>query len=167
MNTLYLFHTVMWEITTIKTILSLIVVSLSKILPKTVYVIRKCVFIPKTQSTHTCNSFHWGWLLAFERPQSAARDKLTFLSIPSPTIACLAITHRAKLDGRRWDIGFEPNSCFAFVNSPDTWQNVEESKWCERLKNGYLTIKMATWPSKWLPDHQNEIPLDVAAVWGQ
>ena len=39
----------------------------------------------------------------------------TFLSLSSLTIACLAIAGRAKLNCCRRDIGFEPNSCLAFV----------------------------------------------------
>ena len=46
----------------------------------------------------------------------------TALSLP--TIACLAIAGCAKLNCRRQDIGFEPNSCMAFVNFPDILRNV-------------------------------------------
>ena len=53
----------------------------------------------------------------------------TFLSLSSPTIACLTIADRAKLNCHRRVIGFDPNSCLAFVNFLDILQNVE--KWSE------------------------------------
>ena len=46
---------------------------------------------------------------------SPSLGESTFLSLSSPTIFCLAIADRAKLNCRHRDIGFDPNSCLAFV----------------------------------------------------
>ena len=66
--------------------------------------------------------------------------------LSSPTIACLAIADRAKINCRRRDIGFKSNSCLAFVNLLDILRNVEEWKRNDRSRNVY---------------DKNEIPLDV------
>ena len=86
------------------------------------------------------------------RSRSTFLRESKFLSFLLPTIACLAIADAdRKLNCHHRDVGFKPKGYLAFVNLPDILRNVEESK-RSRSRNGY---------------HQNEIPLDVAPVWGQ
>ena len=40
----------------------------------------------------------------------------------------MAITDHARLNCLRRDIGFEPNSCIAFVDFPDILRNVDDLK---------------------------------------
>ena len=59
-----------------------------------------------------------------ERGLVACSKHLNGRCLSSPTIACLAIDDRAKVNCRRRDIGYEMNCCLAFVTVPDILRNV-------------------------------------------